>query len=125
MSMILKSVASQEDGTIYDFRVDKNVLSKCIENYLLNCGDSYYKEAGFAEVVADLAANRFHEQVLTKKIFPIRRNSFNYDLSKKKLLLFKNYEFYETLRGHIRDALNFCNDKLNHRLETVPTFTNE
>lgn len=116
-------VTCQEGNRSFDFSLDKNALSKCIEDHFLNSKDSFFKETEFAKSLADLTANRFSGKTETVKGLNSKLKVFFHDLRRPKSQPFGNQQFYTPLRLLIKEALIICEKNLSVQLSPAIPFS--
>lgn len=98
------SVNGQQDD-LYEFTQDKNALSKCIEDRLLNF--AHYDQE-IAKFVADLTAKKFSGETVEKIYFFRRVNNFFRILRSRISNLFQFNQLQESLHWSVRYALIDC-----------------
>lgn len=90
-------VITNKADDLFSFHQDRALLSECIDDYLLNSKDPGYRKHGNSKIIADLAAQRFVGNNETVKTFNMRVGKFMYDLKRRQLYLFKNYQIHKLL----------------------------
>lgn len=120
-TIILTQVTGQQVDT-YEYSMDSNAVSKCIEDYLLNfTDDPYYREnIGVTKVIVDLATKRFSGKTREKR--DLFKNVYDFYDSVRcfKSDLFRDSQVHELLQWAIKDALVDCAES-----NQVPIFENE
>lgn len=100
------------------FEKDETSLSKCIEDYILNINDPFYKEASNAKEMADRFAKDFIIKTISRRMLPERVRNFFRKLQREK----KN-QIHAPVQIDIIDALIYCaDDKYYDQPSTVTYF---